>query len=286
MEVKRIIAALTLVVHIALVPTVVLGTNQILGYQDGLTRANQFTWIPIIGAQSFLLSTYVAFGNGPTCRRLFWFIAGCLGLLLTVVLSYSMLETFPEPKSAVFLSLLRTHSLLFLITPTASGVLMMLLRPWFGEIRHPSSDVSNLQYSLLDIFTIITFVCVATAWFSYVANIFIQSTNANRLADVMPIVPLLQAAVWQSLLVLSVTWLLFSNRYWFFGLGLFLVVAALQVYAVSKNPLWCTAYTWSIVLITLGVFRLGGYRLLGHLPSVTAPTKPALPSPLELIQSL
>ena len=269
---NRAIAPLVLSIHVAAVPSVVLATNWILGYQNALTVANQSTWTPIIASQSILLSTYFAFGAGPMRRRVFWFAIGCLALCLSVVVAYSMLSTFPEPKWLTFVYQLRTNSLWVLIPTVISGLLMMLVRPWFGELRHPSDSQSCLQFSLADLFVVMSFVGVATAWFTHVANIPIQASNASRIADVIPLVPLLQLSLWRVGMAMSATWTLFSTRRWIVGLVLLLALIGIQNRDFSPKSIQHVVYTWAVVLLTLTVFRSNGYRLFcgSRVPAIAA----------------
>lgn len=265
MEPRGALLSSVVLFHVALVPLVVLGTNLILGYQNALTPSNQMTWTPIISAQSALLSAYLAFGGGPTRRRLLWFIAGCLELLFAVVFAYSLLCDFPEPRWAVFFSQLRTNSLWVVIPPAVSGLLMMFVRPWFGEVRHPSGGESSLGYSVLDVLAVTTLLCASITWFSYVAKIPVEASNAERIADIIPILPLLSSALWRGPLVMTMVWLVFSDRKRLFAVVPFLLVGVANLHDFSLKTFGLSLYAWVLVLVTLLVFRWAGYRLLGRM---------------------
>ena len=269
---NRAIIPLVLGAHVAAVPSVVIVTNWILGYQNALTLANQSTWTPIIASQTILLSTYFAFGAGPLRLRVYWFAIGCLAVCLSVVVAYSMLCTFPEPKWLTFVYQLRTISLLVLFPTVISGLLMMLVRPWFGELRHPFDSQSYLQFSLADLFVVMTFVGVATAWFTHVANIPIQASNARRIADIIPIVPLVQRSLWDAAMAMSATWTLFSTRRWIVGLVLLLALIGIQNRDFSTISILHVVYGWAVIVLTLTVFRSNGYRLFcgSRLPAIAA----------------
>jgi hypothetical protein len=157
--------------------------------------------------------------------------------------------------------------------PTAlSGLIVLLCRPWFGELRRAGDTTEHLRFTLLDALSITTLAGASTAWFSYVANIPLVAANANVVSDVIPIQPLLLSALWSAAMSLTVTWMMFSCRLWYLGFVAFAIVLALRSRTIEPSSLWLVAYWWCIALITLTMFRYYGYRLMraGMLPTSDA----------------
>ena len=177
-----------------------------------------------------------------------------------------MLFNFPEDMLLMMLPHLRNSSL-HIVTPALfAGLLMLFIRPWFGEIRLIDNPVSNLQFTLKDNFLVMTLIGVATAWLNYVANIPLYSLNASRMADIIPIVPLIQTALWYVAMAIPTVWFWFSKRGRTAGLVLMVVVFSLQNRDFLTPSFWRSVYMWSVLLASLAVFRFKGYRLLGRAP--------------------
>jgi len=274
---------LIVAVQVCFIPIAIAATRYAYGFENALTLNNQRTWTPIAAAQCTLLAMQLAFGSGSLKRRTLYFLAGSLALTWMVVWAYSMLNTFPEPKWKTFVLQMRFNSLWILMPTWLSAIVLLAMRPLTGGLQRQISSQRTQQFSLQDIFIIMTLAAVGAAWFSYVARIPLQFINAKRVADVIPLVPLVSSAVDRSLGILAVVWFVFARRHrWLGAVALLGWVAWLSV---SKSFQWSDpwtwfylAYTWSIVLATALAYRLLGFRLSTARESVTTievlPTKP------------
>jgi hypothetical protein len=257
---------LIVAVHVCLIPIAIAATLYAYGFENALTLNNQCTWTPIIAAQSILLAMLLAFGSGSLKRRALYFLAGSLALTWMVVWAYSMLSTFPEPKWKTFLLQMRINSLWILLPTWMSAIVLLLVRPFSGGLERRGNADRTHQFSLQDVFIVMTLSAVGVAWFSFVARIPLQAVNAKHVWDVIPLTLLAFAAIERCFGILAIVWLIFSGRpRW---IGVLALLALLAWLGVSRTYPWSDAwayfylaFTWTIVLATAIAYRLLGFRL-------------------------
>lgn len=256
-------------VHVCLIPIAIVATRYAYGVENALTLRNQHTWTPIVTAQSILLAMYLAFGSGALSRRFLCLCIGSLSLTFLVAWAYSMLSTFPDPKWKTFLLQMRTNSLWILLPAWLSAFALLMLRPFIGGIEPQGDAKRSRQFSLQDAFIVTALVAVATAWFSYVARIEVDASNAKHIYDVIPIVPLASMALRNCLGILATVCLAYSRQYRWLGalalLGWLAWFIVVQLNSTTSLSLPVSAiyhaYMWGIVLATVLAYRAIGYGM-------------------------
>jgi len=273
---RQQVVLLVVAIHLAIVPLVVWLTNQLQGFQNALTLSNQATWVPIHNAHACLLGLYFGLGHSTLRRRAFLFAVGCTVLCISRVLAQAMLATFPAPMWLAFVRNMLLGSLIMLVPTFFIAGVMLLLRPLLGELRHAAATKSNVQFALKELFLLATLVCLAATWFAYVARLPLSGDSEKRNIDFVPVVPHSLWAMRLAFGTIASTWLMFSQRAWWIGLaalstllayewiGLVAMPDLLAHEQASSMPHWefsQSAYGWAVVLVTMLIFRLLGYRL-------------------------
>lgn len=251
---------LMLALHAVLVPVAVMLTNAISGDIGVITIANQNAWLPIVSAQSTLLSVYLAFGSGTMIRRLALFTLGGVWLAAMQTVGYGMLSGSAESRLQMFTSWMPWHLYTTTMPAALCGGLMLAVRDWFGAVTLRPTKESLQRLSVGDLLLITTCVCLATMAFGYLSEQPFGQPN-SRVSDLVPLSAVLLKVAYQIPMAMSLVWLCFAARGQYIAMAVFMLMAGVSLRGGSLTSLGYMAYWWGVVAATLLAFRWLGYRL-------------------------
>ncbi len=247
-----------ILLHAALIPILAYVTICQYGHQPFFTRENQRLWMPVFDAQCTLLSLFLAFGSWGTLYRVAFYGAGQSFLIMNLVWARAWIlgDNFNTERWGSYVELASLEKTL--IWPLLGAMLLLPLRSLLGAMAHDPMKGSS-HFRIADLLLITCSVAAASSWYQAAA------TTATEFEWRVT----LGVAVYRLLMSLgSLGCLLFvfTQRRW---LSLLLLAASvsllglvLDVFLQKPIRSWSSvAYTITVVIATLVIFRTAGVRL-------------------------
>ena len=246
-------------VHVLLVPALIPLTLFFWPMGDHVAWEHLNTWTPIIGAQSVLLSLFLGLGTGPFWSRFAFCLFTSLYVTCTVVWAYSRLCPFPEPQYLTYLGQFQLWSIVAVLPVLGIGAALLPARLFVGQIGRSTSSTSPQSFRIVDLLAVTAVVAVAAAWI----RLYRATTDLPPGTDFTNVI---KGSLTRIPEVFAAGVVCFGRRHRLICLiALIATITASEAYFgfFSLRNIWLDAYQWSVVFITLAIFRASGFRLSG-----------------------